>query len=188
MKHFINIVLAFALLFMVMGCGSLPLSHTDLSAPLVDQAIATEEGHVVIAKTSGDVLYHGPREIEVTPVPEVIEVVEPAPITTTKINEIIFFPYDSSEITADEMVKINKIVELLTKYTDTKIVIGAYASVEGSFDYNLKLSCKRGDAVTDTLIAKGVNADRITTLAYGGTDTFSKILKENRRAIVVNAE
>lgn len=163
MKHFINISLAFALIFTFMGCGSSRVNLKVISAPclcLTDQEI----------------------------IPEVIEVVNPVPITTTKLNEVIFFPYDSSEITADEMVKINKIVELLTEYIDTKVLIGAYASIEGSFDHNLNLSCDRGDAVTDTLIAKGINADRITTIAYGETNIFGKLLKENRCVIVVNSE
>jgi len=200
-KSIINITLTIALAFMFMGCSSVSvLSHTDLSAPLSDQATVTDEGNVIIAKTNNNVLYHGPKEVEV---PEVVEEItdskwlkkvetlkklKPAPITVTELEEVILFPYDSSIITNVEMVKVNKIVDMLKEYPDTLVMVMAYASIEGSEKYNMGLAYKRSESVRKELVDKGIDMKRITYRAFGETDIFGSTLETNRRAVVINIE
>ena len=112
----------------------------------------------------------------------------PTPVTITKIHESIMFPFDSSIIVIDEMIKINKIVDMLKEYSDTIVVVTSYASIEGPEYYNILLSNARAESVKSELIAKGIDANRIDTMGRGETTLFGDLLKLNRRAVVVNVE
>jgi outer membrane protein OmpA-like peptidoglycan-associated protein len=110
----------------------------------------------------------------------------PAKAKIVNIKEDIMFLWDSSKITADEMDKIKLIADLMKVNPDVDIVIDAYASTEGSSEYNMDLSQARANAVKAELVNLGIDASRIVTMGQGETNTFGKILGMNRRAVVVN--
>ena len=121
-------------------------------------------------------------------VEEVAPVVQAAKATRIDVRQPIMFPFDSSEIVADEMAKIDKLANLLKEYPDTHVVINGFASSEGPEDYNLDLSGQRATAVKSALIEKGISEDRISTVAKGETGIFGDLLKLNRRAIVLDVD
>jgi OOP family OmpA-OmpF porin len=84
------------------------------------------------------------------------------------------------------MDKIKLIADLMKVNPDVDIVIDAYASTEGSSEYNMDLSQARANAVKAELVNLGIDASRIVTMGQGETNTFGKILGMNRRAVVVN--
>lgn len=87
----------------------------------------------------------------------------------------VYYKFDSSVITADQLPNVEMIASYLEHNPDATVLIKGYASTEGPEDYNLALSQKRADAVKTMLIKKyGVDASRITVQAMGETDMFAE--------------
>ena len=133
------------------------------------------------------------KELQTAPcvvesVEDVVVVVAETKATRIDVRHPILFPFDSSVITADEMISINSLAETLKEYPDTNVVINGWASTEGATLYNSKLSGQRAIAVKSALLAKGIAEDRINTVAKGETGIFSDLLKLNRRAIVIDVK
>lgn len=67
----------------------------------------------------------------------------------------------------------------------TLVAVDGFASTEGEECYNLRLSCRRAQAVKRELVSQGVPAGNITTFAHGETSEFSRSrLGPNRQAVV----
>ena len=62
------------------------------------------------------------------------------------------------------------------KNPDVKVEIQGHTDNIGSDRYNQKLSLQRAETVKNFLIAKGVAADRLTTVGYGKT----KMIMDNK--------
>lgn len=84
-------------------------------------------------------------------------------------NSTLLFVVNSSQITDASNAKINELFELLNSYPNATILIEGHASSDGSMAYNQKLSERRANSVKEALIAKGVDASRLETAAYGET-------------------
>ena len=65
-------------------------------------------------------------------------------------------------------------------YPDVNIIVQGHASDDGSESYNMKISQTRADAVAAALQAAGIDANRISTEAYGETKPLSD-RKSSRR-------
>ncbi len=127
----------------------------------------------------------------VEPIPEItimekVVVLPDPPITVTKIRENIMFDYDSAVISTLEMVKVEKVEDLLNSYPDTMIILKGYASSEGGFKYNVKLSLKRAAAVKSALVGKNIAEDRINIVGIGSTKLFGDLLNLNRRVLILD--
>jgi peptidoglycan-associated lipoprotein len=55
----------------------------------------------------------------------------------------------------------------LKSHRDVVVMIGGHADERGSDEYNARLGERRAEAVKRLLVAKGVEANRITTTSYG---------------------
>ena len=81
----------------------------------------------------------------------------------------MLFVVNSSVVTEDSNAKLKELTELLNAYPNAKVIIEGHASSDGSMAYNQTLSEKRANSVKDALIAMGVDASRLETVAYGET-------------------
>ena len=98
----------------------------------------------------------------------------------------ILFKADSSKLDANDMSIIDTFKSLLDKYPNATVTIEGHASSDGSESYNQTLSEKRAVAVKQSLVGKGINADRLSTVGYGETkpiepNTTTKGRAKNRR-------
>ena len=129
-------------------------------------------------------------EIQETPaILEAPKTPEPEPVVETKpeFKEVkIYFGFSSSRIQPSEKSKIDEIAEYMKSHDDKKLTLTGYASRDGKWKYNLKLSRWRANAVKRALVAKGINAARIKTIAKGETNLGSR--KESRAAVAVTIE
>lgn len=98
----------------------------------------------------------------------------PVPIPPSKekpcdcrVNEYVYFDYDSYEIGIQGRNAIQKIVDQITE-EDTLTVVG-YACPSGSDSYNIRLSKRRAKAVYTKLVDLGVDKNQIE-LRYEGKD------------------
>ncbi|MCR5471571.1 MAG: OmpA family protein [Prevotella sp.] len=128
-----------------------------------------------------------PAPVVVEPEPELqveeVPVVEKEP----EFKEVkIYFGFSSSRIQSSERSKIDEIMEYLKSHDDKKLTLTGYASRDGKWKYNLKLSRWRANAVKKALVAKGISAARIKIVAKGEANLGSR--KESRAAVAVTIE
>lgn len=79
----------------------------------------------------------------------------------------ILFDYDKSDIRASETSKITDIVDFMKANPNVQAGLDGFADPRGSNTYNMKLSERRVKAVKDAVVARGISADRIRTIAEG---------------------
>lgn len=83
----------------------------------------------------------------------------------------IFFAVNSSAVSSAEVAKVEALAEFLQKNPEAKVTVTGYADVQtGNAGINLRLSQERADKVAQMLVAKGINASRITAAHKGDTE------------------
>lgn len=81
--------------------------------------------------------------------------------------EGIQFALNSAELSETSKTNLTELAETLKKYDDTNILIEGHTDITGTRDYNMVLSEKRAESVSDYLKDLGVAGKRITTEGYG---------------------
>ena len=83
----------------------------------------------------------------------------------------IYFTIGSSKIKAAEKSKVDDLVAYLNEHPDAKVVVCGYAdSATGTDAINNRLSKERAETVASALKNKGIAADRIEVLSFGGVN------------------
>jgi peptidoglycan-associated lipoprotein len=105
-----------------------------------------------------------------------------------KVGSTVYFGYDQSTLTAEAQATLDMQAAFLKANPTIRIVIQGHCDERGTREYNLALGDRRASASRDYLVAKGVNASRLTTISYGkerpavgGSNDTSYAL--NRRAM-----
>jgi len=82
------------------------------------------------------------------------------------------FDYDKAVIKKESDVAIRNVVRLMKAFPNMEIELRGHTDNRNStddLDYNRKLSEKRAQAVRDAIIARGIDARRVTALGFGDT-------------------
>jgi outer membrane protein OmpA-like peptidoglycan-associated protein len=104
------------------------------------------------------------EEIAKIPGAEVKRVGEGINVT---FEEGVLFGYDKFNVTETADKKLDQLAEILNKYPDTYVLIEGHTDATGTDEYNLSLSQKRAEAVSNELREKNVANKRIKTAWYG---------------------
>jgi len=72
-------------------------------------------------------------------------------------------------------------VKILRDYPTVEILIGGHTDNQGDPALNLKLSEDRVEAVKKYLVSKGIDAKRLTTQGFGGTQPIANNEQEETR-------
>ncbi len=83
---------------------------------------------------------------------------------------IVFFDFDSSKITSAGQKVIDEAVTAAKDYGAAKVIVTGYTDTAGTDKYNMRLSERRAKIVQDALVAKGIDAGKISTMAKGEAD------------------
>jgi OmpA-OmpF porin, OOP family len=95
----------------------------------------------------------------------------------------IYFDTDKSEIKPESEPAINEIAKLLKSDTDLKLYVVGHTDNAGTFDYNIRLSKSRADAVVITLTGKhSISASRLIPFGAGPTAPVASNASEEGRA------
>jgi outer membrane protein OmpA-like peptidoglycan-associated protein len=78
----------------------------------------------------------------------------------------IYFGFDSYLISEDAKKKLDELVNALNDYPQLHLEVRGFTDAKGSYEYNQILSDKRAKAVTDYLISKGINSERLKNVGY----------------------
>lgn len=118
----------------------------------------------------------------------------PAPGTqgdlVVNVGDRIFFGYDRFDLTAEAQTTLDNQANWLQRYPNLRVTIEGHCDERGTREYNLALGERRANSLKNYLVAKGVDAARITTISYGkerpavpGSDETS--WAQNRRGVTI---
>ncbi len=79
----------------------------------------------------------------------------------------VWFGFDKIELLPESHGELNQLAEFLKGCDNYMVEIGGYASSDGDYKYNVKLSKRRAEAVAAYLYTKGVNQASVKTVGYG---------------------
>ncbi len=79
----------------------------------------------------------------------------------------IFFDFDKYAVRETEKSNLSRLIDLLDRYPEAKIIISAHTDARGSNAYNDKLATRRANATRDYLIANGISSTRIEARSFG---------------------
>lgn len=85
----------------------------------------------------------------------------------------ITFDTDSTEVKGSFDAVLDSVAEVLKEYEKTMIEVAGFTDSTGSDRYNMLLSKQRAQAVSNKLVAYGVQAVRIDTVGYGEADPIA---------------
>ena len=100
----------------------------------------------------------------------------------------IQFEFDKSDLTAAARAILDDKVEVFRANPDMSIVITGHAGMMGTERYNMALSTRRAEAAKAYIVARGINASRITIESRGESQPITQApgvagQAPNRRAI-----
>ncbi len=81
----------------------------------------------------------------------------------------VFFDFDKWDLRPESYVELDRVVKLLSENPAIEIEMSAHTDSYGSDDYNVTLSGNRARSVTEYILTKGINPERITSEGYGET-------------------
>lgn len=86
----------------------------------------------------------------------------------SSVFEHIHFPYDSEKLQGQENLhRIHAIAEYLHRHPGTYVFIEGHCDERGPQAYNLALGTRRANTVRSTLVAEGVDPQRLYTVSFG---------------------
>jgi general secretion pathway protein A len=80
---------------------------------------------------------------------------------------IIFFPYNSNELSREALAALDQIALYLKSNRDMKVNINGYTDSVGSITYNLSVSQFRANSIKSYLAGKGVDASHLIAVGLG---------------------
>ena len=94
----------------------------------------------------------------------------------------VFFAFDSAEINPNAMQLVNKLANVMQQYPDLNVAVVGYTDNTGNFNYNIKLSERRANAIVKQLVKDGVSADRLAGVGVGPLNPIASNDTEEGRA------
>ena len=86
----------------------------------------------------------------------------------------ILFDVNKSSLKDYSKAELTKLATILNKYDDTNILLAGHTDSTGSDQYNLELSQRRAQSVSDYLSIKNVNPERFAVQGYGESDPVAR--------------
>ncbi len=108
----------------------------------------------------------------------------------TNVGDRIYFIVDTSDLTPEGQEILTKQAQWLQQYSNVVVQVEGHSDERGTREYNIALSARRATAAREFLIAQGVEANRISSIAYGKERPAAlcdaeQCWTQNRRAVTV---
>jgi peptidoglycan-associated lipoprotein len=97
---------------------------------------------------------------------------------------------DVAKLYKESQDTLRKQAAWLKQYADVTIQVEGHADERGTREYNIALSARRATATREFLVSQGIEANRISTIAYGKERPVAlcdaeQCWTQNRRAVTV---
>lgn len=102
-------------------------------------------------------------------------------ILTATFKSNLLFDFNSFILKPGAYAEIERVARVLNQYPQTRISVEGHTDASGSAEYNMKLSQKRAEAVSNALIQRGIDPIRIQTMGFGKSQPISGSAAANRR-------
>ncbi|MGI9481830.1 MAG: peptidoglycan-associated lipoprotein Pal [Hyphomicrobiales bacterium] len=108
----------------------------------------------------------------------------------TNVGDRVQFLIDQSTLTPDAQNILRRQATWMRQYGQVTVQIEGHADERGTREYNIALSARRAERVKNFLIAQGISASRVATIAFGKERPVSlcdaeSCWSKNRRAVTV---
>ena len=90
-----------------------------------------------------------------------------ASVAREALTDIVFFEYDSDEITPTAEDKLTTKAAIMRSNPSLRLRIEGHADQRGSTEYNLALGQRRAEAVRAYLVNLGIDGGRLATVSFG---------------------
>ena len=81
--------------------------------------------------------------------------------------QTVYFGFDRAEIQPGDADKVNAVAEALSGSPQNKVLVEGHCDERGTEEYNRALGERRALSIRDSLVERGVSADRIRTMTLG---------------------
>ena len=112
-------------------------------------------------------------------------------VTFDENNGGVYFDTNKYNINEKSKQTLDKLAAILKEYPDTNVLVAGHTDSVGKDEYNLGLSQRRAQAVTNYFKSKGLASSRFTTKWYGeknpiaSNDTAEGRAKNRRVNVVI---
>lgn len=145
-----RVFLVVLLVALLAGCSSKGGTRDD-GATVEDRSIGTEGGAVTTPMGGGTVFDRTSLDDPDSPLSR----------------RVIYFDYDSAEISAADENTLLAHAAVLAAYPDQIIVLEGHTDERGSREYNIALGDRRGLSVQRILELNGVSPGQVNVVSYG---------------------
>jgi len=83
------------------------------------------------------------------------------------LSEILYFEYDSDELTSDARSKLDAKLALLNANPQVRVRIDGHTDERGTDEYNMVLGRRRAEQAKRYLTDRGIDGSRIETMSFG---------------------
>ena len=83
------------------------------------------------------------------------------------VGDRVLFEYDSSDLTPEARRTLERQAAWLKRWSNVTVTIEGHCDERGTREYNLALGERRANAVSNFLVALGINGSRIQTISFG---------------------
>ena len=106
------------------------------------------------------------------------------------VGDRVFFETDSTELTTQARLTLDKQAQWLQHYNRYAFTVEGHADERGTREYNIALSARRSQVVRDYLTSRGIDGNRMRTIAYGKERPVAvcndiSCWSQNRRSVTV---
>lgn len=119
--------------------------------------------------------------VEVTEVPEDTSGQQSEHLVL-RLSDTVLFDKGSATLSAAGMQKVAEIAQVMNEYPETEVYVKAYASSDGSEQYNQELTDRRAETVRRALVANRVSQGRIVAVGMGESNPIASNATEAGRA------
>jgi peptidoglycan-associated lipoprotein len=108
-------------------------------------------------------------------------------------SDTVNFGLDEFDIDSQARSILDSQVTWLQRYPNVRVTIEGHCDERGTREYNLALGDRRANAAKNYLVARGIDASRVSTISYGkerpaATGSDEAAWAQNRRAVTVTLQ
>lgn len=104
------------------------------------------------------------------------------------VGDRVYFDLAQNTLSSEAQATLDRQAAWLARYPQVTVQLAGNCDDRGTEEYNIALGNRRANAARDYLVAKGVSADRLSTISYGkdrpaATGDDEQSWAQNRNAI-----